>query len=82
MCGINKTVKNNNFLNNGANINYITELGYIIKMFRSITFEGNYYDDWIGIGPKFIWGSIWLIPILMVFNIDWHPAKEPYDIGV
>ncbi len=52
---------------------------------------GNYWDSWVGIGPKRICGTLVLgfrfgeegiafgIPWA---EFDWHPAKEPYDIGV
>jgi parallel beta-helix repeat protein len=45
----------------------------------------NYWDDWCGIGPKVIWGRlfiIWRVPPLSPpwFQFDWHPAREPYDI--
>jgi hypothetical protein len=40
-------------------------------------FDGNYWDDWIGFGPKLIRGAVLFIPWI---EIDWHPAKEPYDI--
>ena len=51
---------------------------------------GNYWDTWTGIGPKtilgflvFEWGSEWTYIIFLIpwFEFDWHPAKEPYDIG-
>jgi parallel beta-helix repeat protein len=52
--------------------------------------DGNYWDGWIGIGPKLILGHliIWIpifpfgvieIPIPWL-DFDRHPAKEPYDI--
>jgi parallel beta-helix repeat protein len=80
MGAMNVSIKNNNFVNNWQNIFYVTELGWVRKMFKSVQFEGNYYDDWIGIGPKPIWGVIWLIPIALILNIDWHPVRKPYDI--
>jgi parallel beta-helix repeat protein len=42
------------------------------------TFDGNYWDR-PRILPKLIWGTniVWLIP---KFVVDWHPAKEPYDV--
>ena len=47
---------------------------------------GNYWDSWIGVGPKIILGrqaiqygeAAFFIP---GFSFDWHPAQEPYDIG-
>ncbi len=65
--------------------------------YSNIVFFGkwnnNYWDNKIGIGPKFISGTISLgfifrdeynvyslrIPWL---NFDWHPAKEPFEIGL
>ena len=51
---------------------------------------GNYWDTWTGIGPKKILGFFvigWRFPIQIPLLIpwvefDWHPAQEPYDIGV
>jgi len=52
---------------------------------------GNYWDTWKGSGPKTILGFIafeWYgewIHFIFLFpwvEFDWHPAKEPYDIGV
>jgi parallel beta-helix repeat protein len=54
----------------------------------------NYWDDWSSVFPKPIKGIIerstisifyGVIPIpspptIPLWNIDWHPAKEPYDI--
>jgi len=51
----------------------------------------NYWDTWKGFGPKRIFGIViigiplgeWAIPIpILRFAFDWHPAPEPYDIGV
>lgn len=64
-----------------------------IEGFKKSRWIGNYWDTWIGIGPKIILGFSlvgWrllrfgiqiLIPIPWV-DFDWHPAKEPYDIEV
>ena len=43
---------------------------------------GNYWDDWIGFGPKLITGKRGIFGIIPRINFDWHPASEPYDIGV
>jgi len=40
---------------------------------------GNYYDNWIGIGPKIIWGHGFIFPRV---NFDWHPARKPYNIPI
>jgi len=46
--------------------------------------NNNYWDDYLGFGPKVIPGKIHIpqIPSLTIpwFNFDWHPAKEPFDI--
>ena len=48
-------------------------------MFKSVKFNGNYYDNYLGIGPMIIWGGLWFFPVAMPLNIDWNPAKQPYD---
>ena len=48
----------------------------------------NYWDNWVGFGPKFIFEDLYLIPTKDPFycipipgiNIDWHTATELYDI--
>ena len=52
------------------------------NLLTNIKWDGNYWDNWIGFGPKLIFGSIFLrvpffLPLPMI-NFDWHPAKEPY----
>jgi hypothetical protein len=52
--------------------------------------DGNYWDDHDGDGPKKINGSIQtegLFNQFLLYNIPWinfdfHPAKEPYEVGV
>ena len=58
--------------------------------------DGNYWDDWSSVFPKLIKGTIERSamsifygvipipspPIIPLWNFDWHPAQEPYDIGV
>ena len=72
----------NNFINNSYP-------GYIyseIPDFSINKWYKNYYDDYIGFGPKIIPGKIgrigsWQINFYLRWrNTDWHPAKEPYDI--
>jgi len=43
---------------------------------------GNYWDTWIGVGPKIILGlqAISYMLVIPGFEFDWKPAKEPYDI--
>ncbi|MBN2603564.1 MAG: hypothetical protein JXA91_05495 [Candidatus Thermoplasmatota archaeon] len=62
------------------------------NLLTNIKWDGNYWDNWIGIGPKFIFGSIYLggffprfflfFRFLPMINFDWHPAKEPYNISI
>jgi len=64
---IRNIVKKNNFINNEKNAYFY--------FFNSI-WRRNYWDDWDGKGFYKIKGEDgypW-------FNIDWHPAREPYDI--
>jgi len=74
-------ITKNNFLNNNVS-------GYEHQSLFS-KWNKNYYDDWIGLKkpilfffPKLIYGMpIERIPSLtMPISIDFHPAKEPYDI--
>ncbi|MBE3120640.1 MAG: right-handed parallel beta-helix repeat-containing protein [Thermoplasmata archaeon] len=66
------SVKKNNFIHNKCN-----------AFFSGFSFfnhwNGNYWTDWAGIGPKLIKGKLGeeLIPWV---NFDWRPAQEPYDI--
>ena len=46
---------------------------------------GNYWDTWIGVGPKIILGLQAIgfydyVAVIPGFEFDWTPAKEPYDI--
>ena len=60
----------NNFINN-SDFNAVSFFNSR-RMNPSInSWERNYWDDWRGIGPKWIPGVIGL-------NFDWHPAEEPY----
>ncbi|KYK25851.1 hypothetical protein AYK20_04145 [Thermoplasmatales archaeon SG8-52-1] len=70
-------ITNNNFINN--KFDTFSPEGY----FRNL-WDGNYWDKWIGNKiklplfqkfPKFITSGY-----IFIFNIDWNPAKEPYDI--
>ncbi|MBN2603724.1 MAG: hypothetical protein JXA91_06305 [Candidatus Thermoplasmatota archaeon] len=54
---------------------------------RNFYWYENYWDNWIGFGPKLISGRLILLDLpspvtIPWFNFDWHPAKEPYDIQV
>ena len=67
-------IKENNFIDNS----------YHVDMENSFfnTWKMNYWDDWIGFGPKLITGKveIWNVGIFPWFEFDWHPAQEPYDL--
>lgn len=41
---------------------------------------GNYWDNWIGVGPKIIKGRL-RGPILPWYNFDWYPVKNPYGFS-
>jgi nitrous oxidase accessory protein NosD len=67
-------IKENNFINNFMNAKFDTA--------RLNRWKNNYWDDYYGILPfKVIFGIfiVKFIPITTI-NIDFHPAKEPYDI--
>jgi len=67
---------NNNFIANDLDV-------FLFHSFF-IRWKENYWEKWIGIGPKIIIGLINLPfkPYLFPwFNFDWRPAQEPYDIG-
>jgi parallel beta-helix repeat protein len=66
------TIQHNNLINNTCNaFSFDT---------ATAKWRGNYWDDWIGFGPKIIkgWLSKWKLPWL---NIDWRPAREPYFLN-
>ncbi len=76
-CAKNCEVFCNNFINNKRNAKFLTYIGYRTKWYN------NYWDDLKGSSYK-IFGRMGLFifhPFPWI-NIDWHPAKEPYDIGV
>jgi parallel beta-helix repeat protein len=58
-------VKENNLVDNNINAFFRASMG--------TRWVRNYWDDWIGIGPKMIKGSTWV-------DFDWRPARQPYDI--
>ena len=66
------SIERNNFINN--------EYDALVLIITNFV-DGNYWDEWIGLKypilsflPHFSFGSIF------ASFIDWHPAKEPYDI--
>jgi len=70
-CSRKNQVWNNNFIDNTCNA-YFSHYGPTWNQW-----EGNYWDTWIGFGPKTIHGHGMIFPL---FNFDWHPAQKPYDI--
>jgi parallel beta-helix repeat protein len=86
------TIIKNNFKNYSQDAWWNREvILYFFGLYRSKkdTWIGNYWDTWIGIGPKGILG--WLAIgiaydetgigfIIPWFEYDRHPAKQPYDI--
>lgn len=67
----------NNFIKNGINAYFNVLLRYIF----SNRWNRNYWSDSLVLSPKIIHGMATFIifPIPWI-NIDWHPAKKPYDI--
>ena len=61
----------NNFLNN-IDWNAMSHFNFWRLTPSRNQWENNYWDDWIGIGPKWI-------PGFLGFNFDRHPAKYPYS---
>ena len=81
-------VKENNFIENERSVSYDSFTNRWIR---------NYWDDWGSPSPRPIKGdcTFWFLSILLdiIFDeniyisipwvqYDWHPAQEPYDIGV
>ena len=74
------TILKNNFIGNGQDAFFITRLKNIL--FKRNRWEYNYWNR-PQILPKLIFGKIGIGPIESPWiNIDWFPAKEPYDIEV
>jgi len=65
---------------------------YILLGVKKTRWIGNYWDTWNGVGPKtifgllFLWFTILGKSVVMFptpwLDLDWHPAQEPYHIGV
>jgi parallel beta-helix repeat protein len=91
-------IKHNNFINNSRDAGWLAVKIPITQRWKSIRNQwiDNYWNDWIKKGPKMIPGVIFILigiipgveiflPIgipLLLFQFDWHPAQEPYDIPV
>jgi parallel beta-helix repeat protein len=71
-------IEKNNFMENTLNAKFSNSL---LNRWRK-----NYWDDWRGIGPKYISGTL---PVpwdpwneekgIPWMNCDWRPARKPYD---
>jgi parallel beta-helix repeat protein len=83
----------NNFMNNSRPITFQQTFPIRRKTPKNPIFDSNYYDDWKGVGPKVLLGLtlLFVFPPIPFYGIpfyipclycDWHPAQEPYDIGV
>jgi parallel beta-helix repeat protein len=75
ICSKNNTIRFNNFLDKKE------EHAYFYFLFSN-TWDGNYWDDWWGFGPKIIKGYLWEYYHILWFTLDRHPAREPYDIQI
>ena len=66
----------NNFIGNKRHASHW------IQFFGRNHWYSNYWDNWIGIGPKLIFGRSGIFLFLPWVQFDWNPAQEPYDIEV
>jgi len=66
------SITKNNFIQNKCN-------AYFLQFSLFNHWNGNYWTDWVDVGPKLIKGKLGDVLIPWV-NFDWHPAQEPYDI--
>jgi parallel beta-helix repeat protein len=82
-------IEDNNFISNGVIGYFSYNFGEdYLNILPDIMWSGNYWNR-ARIFPKLIWGSVVFqsnhqSPIIIIpwINIDWNPAKEPFDIGV
>ncbi len=83
----------NNFMNNTKPIVFQQTFPIRRQTPKNPIFDSNFYDDWRGVGPKILVGLtlLFVFPPIPFYGIpfyipclycDWHPAQEPYDIGV
>ncbi|MFO7677733.1 MAG: NosD domain-containing protein [Thermoplasmatota archaeon] len=82
-------VKNNNFIDNEKHAYF--EYVLFVQFMPRIKWDGNYWDDWNLRLPRPIKGEKVIIfvfrpgtafkkTVCSWYNIDWHPAKEPYGM--
>jgi parallel beta-helix repeat protein len=74
-----QTIRRNNFINNARHVYFIERLRLAFDRNYWIR---NYWDTWIGFGPKLLKGQMFtewvgqkLVPWI---NFDWMPAYKPY----
>ncbi|MCK4416167.1 MAG: right-handed parallel beta-helix repeat-containing protein, partial [Thermoplasmatales archaeon] len=76
----NNVITRNNFVDNPKNAFFT----YGFRPFKNNKFDANYWSEYTGSGklPKIIIGRRTGLIFLSHswFDIDWHPAQEPYDI--
>ena len=77
-------IEKNNLINNFDNVFFYYYRSRFPNRWRS-----NYWDDWGEIGPKIIFGFIFIPDpnsysgeYKNVVNFDWFPAKKPYEITI
>jgi len=77
------TIQNNNFINNTHHVYFIERLRLAFDRNYWIR---NYWDNWIGFGPKLLKGQMFtewvgqkLVPWI---NFDWIPAHKPYTFQI
>ena len=67
--GISNHFLRNNFIDNKEQFYFEDTVRFMLSYFGN-----NYWSDWRGILPFY--------HVFRLFNWDWHPAKEPYDIDL
>jgi parallel beta-helix repeat protein len=74
-----QTIRRNNFINNTRHVYFIERLRLAFDRNYWIR---NYWDTWIGFGPKLLKGQMfteWVGQKLVPWtNFDWTPAYKPY----
>ncbi len=69
-------IEKNNFIGNRRHASF-----NLVRYFRiGNHWDSNYWDNWIWIGPKIIFGRLGLYGMIPWVNFDRHPARVPYDI--
>jgi len=65
-------IQQNNFLENTV---------HAIDSGEDTYWNNDYWDDWIGLKIPVLAFMPYIIDGVFLTNFDWHPAKEPFDIG-